>query len=71
MVMNSVRNTPQGDETVQKQAKKMQDPGDQSFGNPQGKEFTLGGCSFVRHRRIDGQNGRRCLGANRRSKCEQ
>ena len=41
MVMNSVRHAPQG-EAVQKQAKKMQDPGVKSFGNPQGKEFTLG-----------------------------
>ncbi|MGM0715563.1 MAG: hypothetical protein ACQEU9_27955, partial [Bacillota bacterium] len=41
MVMNSVRHAPQG-EAVQKQAKKMKDPGVKSFGNPQGKEFTLG-----------------------------
>ncbi|MCP3776151.1 phage late control D family protein [Paenibacillus sp. MZ04-78.2] len=41
MVIQSVRHAPQG-EFVEKSGRKMQDPGVKSFGNPQGKEITLG-----------------------------
>ena len=41
MVIQSVRVEPQGD-YVEKHERKMADPGVKSFGNPQGKEFTLG-----------------------------
>ncbi|MDH6351168.1 MULTISPECIES: late control protein [unclassified Brevibacillus] len=41
MVMNSVRHAPKG-AAVEKQERQMQDPGVKTFGNPQGKEFTLG-----------------------------
>ncbi|MFB6367263.1 contractile injection system protein, VgrG/Pvc8 family [Paenibacillus elgii] len=41
MVIQSVRHAPQG-EFVEKSGRKMQDPGVKSFGNPQGKEMTLG-----------------------------
>ncbi|WP_139070792.1 hypothetical protein [Paenibacillus sp. KS1] len=41
MVIHSVRMQPQGDYAV-KSEQKMMDPGVKSFGNPQGKEFTLG-----------------------------
>ncbi|MCC8434756.1 late control protein [Brevibacillus sp. M2.1A] len=41
MVMNSVRHAPKG-AAAEKQERQMQDPGVKTFGNPQGKEFTLG-----------------------------
>ncbi|MFC8684459.1 late control protein [Brevibacillus porteri] len=41
MVMNSVRHAPKG-AAVEKQERQMQDPGVKTFGNPQGKEFSLG-----------------------------
>ena len=41
MVMNSVRHAPKG-AAAEKQEQQMQDPGVKTFGNPQGKEFTLG-----------------------------
>ncbi|WP_429842735.1 late control protein [Brevibacillus sp. FIR094] len=41
MVMNSVRHAPKG-AAVEKQDRQMQDPGVKTFGNPQGKEFSLG-----------------------------
>ncbi|EJL23898.1 phage late control protein [Brevibacillus sp. BC25] len=41
MVMNSVRHAPKG-AAAEKQDRQMQDPGVKTFGNPQGKEFTLG-----------------------------
>ncbi|MFD2086998.1 hypothetical protein [Brevibacillus brevis] len=41
MVMNSVRHAPKGAD-AEKQERQMQDPGVKTFGNPQGKEFTLG-----------------------------
>ncbi|WP_254612884.1 CdiA family toxin C-terminal domain-containing protein [Brevibacillus sp. HB1.1] len=41
MVINSVRHAPQGS-FVEKNDKRMVDPGVKSFGNPQGKEFTMG-----------------------------
>ncbi|MFW5436754.1 late control protein [Paenibacillus apiarius] len=41
IVIHSVRVKPQGD-NVEKSERKMVDPGVKSFGNPQGKEFTLG-----------------------------
>ncbi|WP_233454961.1 CdiA family toxin C-terminal domain-containing protein [Paenibacillus elgii] len=41
MVIQSVRHAPQG-EFAEKSGRKMQDPGVKSFGNPQGKEITLG-----------------------------
>ncbi|UED73889.1 late control protein [Brevibacillus sp. DP1.3A] len=41
MVMNSVRHAPKG-AAAEKQDRQMQDPGVKTFGNPQGKEFSLG-----------------------------
>jgi len=41
MVINSVRHAPQGS-FVEKNDKRMVDPGVKSFGIPQGKEFTMG-----------------------------
>ncbi|MFG0236010.1 toxin glutamine deamidase domain-containing protein [Brevibacillus porteri] len=41
MVMNSVRHAPKG-AASEKQDRQMQDPGVKTFGNPQGKEFSLG-----------------------------
>ncbi|MGV2881903.1 hypothetical protein [Paenibacillus taichungensis] len=47
MVMQSVRQEPTEAGHVEKSGKVMQDPGVKSFGNPQGKSFTLGDSELV------------------------
>ncbi|WP_426252881.1 HNH endonuclease [Paenibacillus pabuli] len=47
MVMQSVRQEPTEAGHVEKSSKVMQDPGVKSFGNPQGKSFTLGDSELV------------------------
>ncbi|MCM3170796.1 phage late control D family protein [Paenibacillus sp. MER 99-2] len=47
MVMQSVREEPKEATHAAKSSKVMQDPGVKSFGNPQGKSFTLGDSELV------------------------
>lgn len=47
MVMQSVREEPKEATYAAKSSKVMQDPGVKSFGNPQGKSFTLGDSQLI------------------------